>query len=219
VSERQLMPVQVDVIKEVLVDRILAQALERLPGDPPPAVRDALEARLELPAADGGALDLRMRRIGYLTRIVEAELFEPARRPMDGLAERLARELTAGAGWSGAVAALSGELAAAEPLSKPSPEDERAVTWKVPGPGGHVRHYVVAAAIAETLTPDEPGDTRWSGLSRGDPPGAALPLGGASGVGVPPGVADAGELKRCWTYGFLVRCCEEAAPPALEPAR
>jgi hypothetical protein len=28
------------------------------------------------------------------------------------------------------------------------------------------------------------------------------------------GVDDAAELKRAWMYGFLVRCCEEALPPA-----
>ena len=28
------------------------------------------------------------------------------------------------------------------------------------------------------------------------------------------GIYDAGELKRSWMYGFLVRCCEEALAPA-----
>lgn len=194
-TDRRLMPVQVEVIKEVLVDRILGDALERYPGDPPALVGEALEAALDLPASDGGGLDLRLRRLGYLTRVVEAELFDPARQPMDGLGEELARRRGDGEIWPGAVSGLCAELAAREPLPKPDPADDRATSWKVPGPGGHVRHFVVAAAIAEALEL-EPGGR------------AALP----------PGIDDAGELKRSWMYGFLVRCCEESAPPASLPS-
>ena len=190
-TERRLMPVQLEVIKEVLVDRILGAALERYPGDPPAAVKDALEADLDLPVCDGGALDLRMRRIGYLTRIVEAEMFDPAREPMEGLAPDLTRRLAEGEEWSAAASALCLELARDEPLPKPNPADERATSWKVPGPGGHVRHYVVAAAIADSMS----GDMNGQG-------------------GLAEGIDDAAELKRSWLYGFLVRCCEESLPPA-----
>jgi hypothetical protein len=186
-SDRQLMPVQVEVIKEILVDRILGDALELYPGEPQAAVKDALEADLDLPACDGGTLDLRMRRLGYLSRIVEADLFEPARSPMEGLAGRLA----GAEDWSAAVSAVSLELAREEPLPKPHPSDEHATSWKVPGPGGHVRHYVVAAAIANSTSGDMDGDARLT-----------------------EGIYDAGELKRAWMYGFLVRCCEEVLPPA-----
>ena len=185
------MPVQVEVIKEVLVDKILGDALERYPGDPPAPVEKALEADLDLPVCDGGALDLRMRRIGYLTRIVEAEMFDPARQPMEGLAADLTERLGEGEDWSAAASALSLELAGKEPLPKPNPADDSATSWKVPGPGGHVRHYVVAAAIADSMSGDMNGQTR-----------------------LPEGVEDAAELKRPWLYGFLVRCCEEALPPA-----
>ncbi len=185
------MPVQIEVIKEILVDRILGAVLELYPGDPPPPAVQALEADLDLPACDGGAVDLRMRRIGYLTRIVEAELFEPAREPMQGLAADLAWRRTEIEDWAAAVSSLSAQLAGEEPLPKPDPHDERATSWKVPGPGGHVRHYVVAAAIADCLSGD------MDGMS-----------------GLPEGVLDAAELKRNWMYGFLVRCCEEALPPA-----
>jgi hypothetical protein len=189
-SDRQLMPVQVEVIKEILVDRILGDALELYPGEPLAAVKDALEAELDLPVCDGGALDLRMRRIGYLSRIVEADLFEPARNPMEGLAEDLTERLAEPDGWAAAVSALSLELAREEPLPKPKPTDERATSWKVPGPGGHVRHYVVAAAIADAMSGDMDGQARLA-----------------------EGIYDAGELKRSWMYGFLVRCCEEVLPP------
>lgn len=185
------MPVQVEVIKDVLVDRILGGALERYPGDPPVPVKQALEAAVDLPVCDGRALDLRLRRIGFLCRLIEAELFEPAREPMEGLAVDLSERLQQLEDWQAAVCALSTDLARMEPLPKPSPADERATSWKVPGPGGHVRHYVVAAAIADGLSADDNGSGR-----------------------LPAGIEDAAELKRCWTYGFIVRCCEEALPPA-----
>ncbi|HWC87920.1 MAG TPA: hypothetical protein VG388_15410 [Solirubrobacteraceae bacterium] len=189
-TDRQLMPVQVEVIKQVLVDRILTEVLERYPGEPVAAVADALGAELDLPVGDGGALDLRMRRIGYLSRIVESEMFEPARHPVENLAEDMTQRLAVTGDWSAAAAALSVALAREEPLPKPQPTDERATSWKIPGPGGHVRHFIVAAAIAECMSGDMNGD-------------------GA----LPEGVDDAAELKRCWMYGFLVRCCEEASPP------
>jgi hypothetical protein len=185
------MPVDAGVVKEILVDRTLAQVLERLPLRAAAPVRTALEAPLELTACDGGALDLRMRTIGYLSRVVEEEMFEPARAPLEELGQQLEDRLAAGLDWPAAVRALSAELASQEPLPKPSPDDAGAVSWRVPGPGGHVRHYLVAAAIADSL-PEE----------------------GQDGADLPPGVSDAGELKRCWTYGFLVRCCEEALPPS-----
>lgn len=34
-------------------------------------------------------------------------------------------------------------FARAEPLGKPSPDEEAAMSWRVPGPGGHVRHFLV----------------------------------------------------------------------------
>ncbi len=185
------MPVQVEVIKEILVDRILGDALELYPGEPSAAVKEALEADLDLPICDGGALDLRMRRIGYLTRIVEAELFEPARNPMEGLAEIMTERLTETEDWAAAASSVSLELAREEPLPKPQPTEEKATSWKVPGPGGHVRHYVVAAAIADAMSGDMDGQDRLA-----------------------EGIYDAGELKRSWMYGFLVRCCEEVLPPA-----
>lgn len=190
-TERRLMPVDVGVVKEVLVDRMLAQVLERLPLRAAPPARKALEAPLELTACDGGTLDLRMRTIGYLSRVVEAEMFEPARTALEELGQQLEDRLAAGLDWPAAVRSLSAELASQEPLPKPSPGDAGAVSWRVPGPGGHVRHYLVSAAIADSLGQQ-----------------------GEHGGELPPGPTDGGELKRCWTYGFLVRCCEEVVPPS-----
>lgn len=38
------------------------------------------------------------------------------------------------------------ELADAEPLERPSPDDPCAASWRIPGPGGHVRHYLALGA-------------------------------------------------------------------------
>ena len=193
-TDRRLMPVQAALVKEVLVERILEEVLARDPPRPSTMVRRALEARLDVPAADGGLADLRMRGWGYLTRGVEAEMFEPARGPWPELVERLTRRLADGEDWLIAATVLSLDFARREPLSKPAPDDEGAVSWRIPGPGGHVRHYVVAAAIAEILNGEDVD----------------------GGRALPPGITNPSELKRCWMYGFLIRCCEEALAPPPE---
>jgi hypothetical protein len=50
--------------------------------------------------------------------------------------------------WPQAAAAVARELASREPLERPQPGDPHAVTWRVPGPGGHVRHYVALRLTA-----------------------------------------------------------------------
>lgn len=190
-TDRQLMPVQAEVIKEILVDKILGIVNESYPGDLSGTVTEALDADIDLVASDGGALDLRMRRIGYLSRIAETDMFDAAKHPMEGLDEKLTKRIEAGDDWPTAASTLCLAMARQEPLPKPSPNNDNATSWKVPGPGGHVRHFVVAAAIAECLSGEENGYPE-----------------------VPEGLEEAGELKRCWMYGFLVRCCEESLPPS-----
>jgi hypothetical protein len=65
-------------------------------------------------------------------------------------------------------------FARAEPLGKPSPDEEAAMSWRVPGPGGHVRHFLVQCTIEDYLR-DVKGP-----------------------------VEDSAELKRPWLYGFYV---------------
>lgn len=75
--------------------------------------------------------------LGYAARIVETELFAAAREPMPWLTEQLE---TAGPEL------LAARLAAAEPLERPDPGSAVA-SWRVPGPGGHVRHYLALALV------------------------------------------------------------------------
>ena len=107
---------------EVMVDRIAGRARERC-GD-----------------------DVTAERLGYQTRVVEAELFAPAREAAGWMADALRERMAGGAGEAEAIEALSAELADAEPEGKPAPDDERAASWRVPGPGGHVRHFVCLRA-------------------------------------------------------------------------
>jgi hypothetical protein len=149
-----------DALADAGVEGEAEPALAAVPGDAPAAA--------ELACA------------GYRSRAAETAMFERARAPIPGLAERL---LSARTGDPlAAMVATSAELAALEPAERPDPSAAAWTSWGVPGPGGHVRHYV-AAECAERL-------------------------GGESSP----------ELKRCWMYGFYVRCCEEAlAEPGSGP--
>lgn len=180
----QRMRVDTRLVREQLVGRILDRALERIDRlgegaatDLAGALARVSDERAEPPSPEAIDLTDRLARLGYACREAETELFAAARVPSGWLAERAqgADRLE-----------LAAELACSEPESRPDPGD--APSWRVPGPGGHVRHYLVAdgAATLAAAGPDE------------EP---RLP----EGLG-------ALELKRCWMLGFFLRCCEEAAP-------
>jgi hypothetical protein len=132
--------VRTELVHEHLVGSLLAASREPL-GDPPP--NELAEAAKELldehdPPTDRLAAELA--RLGYAGRRVERERFEPARRGMPWLQALLA---------SGTPPIdVARELALAEPAGRPDPES-RAASWRVPGPGGHVRHYLALASIDE----------------------------------------------------------------------
>ena len=181
-NESRLMSVRSDVVKETLVERISDRVVARLPGELPAEVCAALDDGLEAEGNTGSSeLSAQMARAGYLTRIVEAELFEPARAPMPGLAEQLCARLERGAPWHAAAAEVARQLASGEPLHRPDPGDVGAASWRVPGPGGHVRHYV-ADRLAGRLP-----STHGGSVDQARPSAS----------------------KRDFMYGFFVRCCEE----------
>lgn len=132
-----LISVRTQVVLDTLVGTMADAVASRLDEPLGPEVEAAL-------AAAGG--DAPLARMGYLARGVEIERFERAREPMPWLADRAA--LGRDANWSEAAAALAAELAAGEPPGRPDPDDDAAVTWKVPGPGGHVRHYLALRATS-----------------------------------------------------------------------
>jgi len=121
----ELISVRTEVVLETLVGSIADAVAERM-GKP-------LDAGVE--PALAATPDPRLARMGYLARELEVERFERARAPMPWLA---------GLGYDAA-----SELAAGEPSERPEPGDDRAVSWKVPGPGGHVRHYLALRAGGE----------------------------------------------------------------------
>lgn len=114
------MKVDPKLVKEFLVNRI----------------SEAVEARVDGTVPADVSEDVLARR-GYLARTVEMELFEPARAPMPWLAELLEGRKPA---------EVSRELAEGDPAGKPDPPDG---SWRVPGPGGHVRYFVTLEALAK----------------------------------------------------------------------
>jgi hypothetical protein len=132
VSEPGLISVRTQVVLDTLVGSIADAVTSRL--------QDPLDPDVEAALRSTG--DPQRARIGYLARAVEVERFERAREPMPWLAEQLQRHRSDGVAWSAAAAAAATELASIEPQQRPDPEDDRAVSWKVPGPGGHVRYYL-----------------------------------------------------------------------------
>jgi hypothetical protein len=132
VPESSLISVRTQVVLDTLVGSIIETVSGRL-GEP-------LDSEVE--AALGSTSDARLARMGYLARAIEVERFERAREPMPWLAEHLERHRTDGVAWSEAAAAAAKQLAATEPSQRPEPDDDHAVSWKIPGPGGHVRYYL-----------------------------------------------------------------------------
>lgn len=179
-----LLPVDTGLVLQTMVEAMFAEVDKRAgerPSGPIAAVLD--DPGQALAGANDLELDRGLRLAGYLARVVEAELFEPARRPADWVADALRERFARAGDWPEAIAGTCGDIARAEPIGKPSPDDELAMSWRVPGPGGHVRHYLARRTIEEHLRElEEPVD--------GDP----------------------AELKRPWLYGFFVRTCEEALP-------
>lgn len=149
-----LISVRSDVAASLLIDGLFDEAVGRL-GD-------------ELAVSTGISLarsaDTRVARLGYHARIIELERFEVARTPSPWLIEHLVD------GFEDSIGEISMSLASAEPLGKSAPADG-SPAWRIPGPGGHVRHFLALRAI---------------------------------GAGPP-------ELKRDWMFGFMLRCCEDAA--------
>jgi hypothetical protein len=175
-----VMRVRTELVLEQLVSRVLSRALELHSSAVPPEADELIAA---------GPEPHQLARLGYASRIAETEMFEPARKPMPWLAEMLDQRSDSG---TDGIAELCRELAADEPDEKPDPGQG---SWRVPGPGGHVRHYLALAAADELVHGDLNGK-----------PIATREL-------------SAGEAKRCFLYGFYARCCEEAEQPPASGGR
>jgi hypothetical protein len=175
----RLIAVRTDVAASQLIAGLLEELLDRESSGPPGSdfegtlERVAGADRAERAGRELRQLAARLGRAGYLARVLETERFQAARGSLPDIRAAL-RERTP--------EELSRQLAIDEPAERPDPDDVRAASWRIPGPGGHVRHYL-AVVTARRLV---------------------------RGIGVRDGIADPAELKRCWLYGFFVRCCEEA---------
>jgi hypothetical protein len=181
--------VDASLVGKTLVDAVYSRVQALDAPAPPDPVGPALDdPDLSLASNDEARLEMALRHAGYLARVVEAEMFDPAKQPATWLGGRLQQHFERSGDWAAAITAACAELARAEPVDKPHPDDPAAATWRVPGPGGHVRHYVARRTIEEQLQGrDRPVD--------GDP----------------------AELKIPWVYGFFVRACEEVLPHDAPP--
>lgn len=185
-----LFPVDTRVVLDTLVEKVHDLVEDRLSTEPSDAILPALDSREQLVVATKyPAVDRGLRRSGYFTRVIEAEIFEPAQSVAEWIPEKLEERFAKTEDWSEAIVSICTEIARVEPIDKPDPDDENAWSWRVPGPGGHVRHYLSRRAIGDHLQRDpEQGP-----------------------------VDDPAELKKPWIYGFFVRACEEALPPEALP--
>jgi len=177
-----LVPVDTGLVLQTLVERMFGLIEGRRSEGPPEPVAGVLAAADLRLAGGDPQVEADLRYAGYLARVVELELFEPARRAAEWIPELLIERFASTATWDEAVAGTCADLARSEPLGKPSPDDVAAMSWRVPGPGGHVRHFLARRTIEEYLR-------------EADAP-----------------VESPEELKRPWMYGFFVRACEEALP-------
>ena len=166
-----VMRVRTEVVLDQLVSKVLGRALELRAASLPSGTEDLLAEAPE---------PRELAELGYASRIAEVEMFEPARAPLPWLKALI----EGGRGETPkTVIEVSRELATEEPDEKPAPGQG---SWQVPGPGGHVRHYLALAAADEIVHGDSNGK-----------PLATREL-------------SAGEAKRCFLVGFYARCCEEA---------
>ena len=179
-GDRQLISVRTDVVLSVMVHSLFDDARAIGTGSPGEAAHDALRLapRALAVSGDRGRPDaagvlVGLARMGWRVRESELERFAPAR---DVPHAALNASLTAG-DWQHA-ADVCVTLAQAEPIGRPDPDDPDSVSWQIPGPGGHVRHYVALRCIGA--------------------------LEGGVDVERDAGVDDPTELKRVWLYGFLL---------------
>jgi len=175
----QLIAVRTELVLQELVESIAAEAGARAAKPLAAEAEEALEAAPTVldaaqPLDDGAREALtRLARAGWYARMREVERFEPARRPPSAaLAEAIRK-----GDWASATATCV-SLATQEPLERPKPDDLAAASWRVPGPGGHVRHYVALLAIGSS--PEAVDAAR--ALGHDDPT----------------------PLKRVWLLGFLL---------------
>ena len=183
------MAVKQELVREQLVAPLLARATELVEGPDPPAL-DAgwTQARQALAPEvgrndDADRLARSLARAGYAAREAELEMFERAREGAGWLGEEISKREGDGEDADEARREICVGLAISEPSERPSPESGVA-SWRLPGPGGHVRHLVAVAAADQLL----------------------------SGSGEPPvGLTRRRDVKRCWLYGLLMRAAEESS--------
>ena len=147
-EDRGVIAVEPRLVKELLVDRLFEDARAAAATPPSPPLEALLaDAAAALGIAPGeAAAATRLARHGYEVRRAECAVFARAREPMEWLAGRLR---------NGDLASVSAKLACAEPDGPPDPGQPQAASWRVPGPGGHVRHWIASRAVRLETAADD----------------------------------------------------------------
>jgi hypothetical protein len=183
--------VEPELVREHVVVPLKSRTMEILEENRPEALEEGWEEARRALAPEAGhdqdaeRLARALAEAGYACREAEREMFEPARAETPWLVGEIEARGELGHDSGPAWRRACIELALSEPEERPSP-GSGAVSWGVPGPGAHVRHLValeVADELIERLTP-----------GRSEPP---------------PGISRRRDVKRCFLYGFLIRCWEE----------
>jgi hypothetical protein len=183
------MAVHPELVREHLVAPLHARAMSLMKELSPEALEQGWEeARRALAPEvgrneDADRLARSLARAGYAAREAELERFEPARGEVDWLLDEISARIDRGQDPAVARRSVCVERALTEPDARPSPESG-AASWRVPGPGAHVRH-LLALDAADELAP------------KGERP--------------PSGVDRPRDVKRCWLYGFLMRTAAEVS--------
>ncbi len=183
---RGRMAVQQELVREHLVAPLHARAMALMKElDAEALERGWEEARRALAPEvgsdeEGKRLARDLARAGYAAREAELEMLEPARAGAGWLAEQITARVENGEDGAAARRSACIELALTEPDERASPSSG-AASWRVPGPGGHVRHLLALDAADELV---------------------------GEGGGPPRGLDRRRDVKRCWLYGFLVRAAE-----------
>lgn len=149
-DQSNLISVKTELVLETLVGAISGEVEDRVSAGHRP--RSPLPGSGPVPSfGDDPEVVAAVVLRGYSARAAELEMFEPARAEAPGLRETLSELLLEGAAAKDdAARAHAHQIALTEPLHRPAP-GEGAFIWLVPGPGGHVRHYVALGAIAAAV--------------------------------------------------------------------
>jgi len=109
-----LFPVDTRLVLETLVEKVHDLVVDRMSEEPPEEILPVLDSKEQLVVATKyPAVDRGLRRAGYLTRVIEVEIFEPAQSIADWIPKKLEERVAKTDDWSEAIVSICTEIARA----------------------------------------------------------------------------------------------------------